>query len=249
MGSMTRITCIIFLIILLPIAPVLAEESVDNSLWAGLLAKHVHGVSVDYAGMKADEAVLDEYLAVLEAADLAIWSREERFAYWINVYNAWTVKLILINYPGVESIKDLGNIFKSAWKKKIVRTRGGVIHLDNVEKDILIPEFADARVHFAINCASKSCPPLLAEPYEGKELDSQLDERARLFINTASEQYVQDGKLHLSKIFKWYKSDFGGDPAAYVLRYAEGNLETDLGALGKDPKVVYRDYNWSLNGK
>ena len=138
----------------------LATQGVDHSLYAGLLEKYVKDGVVNYQGFKNEETVLDKYLKVLEEVDSKILSRNEQFAFYVNAYNAWTIKLILNGYPGIKSIKDLGSLFKSPWKKKICRIDGKIITLDDIEHNILRPRFKDPRVHLAINCAAKSCPPV-----------------------------------------------------------------------------------------
>ena len=131
-------------------------SSVDHSLYGELLRKYVLDGKVNYAGFQAEEAKLNQYLDLLQSVDLKTLSRKEQFAFYANAYNAWTIKLILSGYPGVTSIKDLGSLLQSPWKKKIVRINGEVLTLDNVEHDILRPRFKDPRVHFAINCAAKN---------------------------------------------------------------------------------------------
>ena len=223
--------------------------SVDNSIYAELLDKYVDKGRVDYDGFKNEEAKLDNYLKQLEGTRSAELPRDEQFAFYTNAYNAWTIKLILSKYPDLESIKDLGNLFKSPWKRKIVRIDGDVLTLDNVEHDILRPRFKDPRVHFAINCAAHSCPPLSDEPYQGVHLDTQLDEATRKFINNPKRNYLDGQTLYLSKIFKWFAEDFNEDPYSFVVRYAEGALKKNLEA-GKDKiKVKYLPYDWSLNNK
>jgi hypothetical protein len=140
-----------------------STEIVDHGIYADLLVKYVKNGVVDYQGFKSEETKLDQYLKVLENTDTKNLSRDEQFAFYANAYNAWTIKLILSAYPGVKSIKDLGSVFKSPWKKKLVRIEGKVITLDDIEHNILRPRFKDPRVHFAVNCASKGCPPLRSE--------------------------------------------------------------------------------------
>ncbi|BBD07882.1 DUF547 domain-containing protein [Desulfovibrio ferrophilus] len=222
---------------------------VDNTIYAALLDANVSPTGeVDYRALKIREAELDAYLDVLRGINPQSLGQDERFAYWINVYNAFTLKLILSEYPGVESIRDLGGLFSSPWKRKFIVIGGQELHLDNVEKDILIPEFKDPRVHFAINCASKSCPPLLTEPYEGQRLNEQLTERARSFVNDGRNVVLQGEMLSVSRIFKWYGDDFG-DVAQYLMRYATGDLAQGMRALGPKVEVRFLDYDWSLNGK
>ncbi|MCP4666008.1 MAG: DUF547 domain-containing protein, partial [Deltaproteobacteria bacterium] len=127
-----------------------ASRVVDHSLYGGLLKKYVDQSAVDYRGFKREEKTLDRYLKVLEATDTKALSQNEQFAFYINAYNAWTIKLILGAYPKVESIKDLGGLFQSPWEKKICRIDGELLTLDHIEHDILRPRFKDPRVHFAI---------------------------------------------------------------------------------------------------
>ena len=227
----------------------IAVQEIDHSLYAGLLKKYVKDGVVNYQGFKNEESVLDKYLKVLEAVDSKILSRNEQFAFYINAYNAWTIKLILSGYPGIRSIKDMGSLFKSPWKKKISRIDGKIITLDDIEHNILRPRFKDPRVHFAINCAAKSCPPLRSEPYREGELDQQLDEMTRAFINDLENNRLEDHTLYVSSIFKWFKEDFNKDIIDFFLKYAKGDLKEQLEANKEKIKVKYLDYDWSLNGK
>ncbi len=133
--------------------PVLAGSPVDHTLWGELLGKYVRQNGVDYKGFQTEEKKLDRYLKKQEGVDHLALDRQERMAFFINVYNAWTIKLILSRWPNLKSIKDLGSIIKSPWKKEIVRLNTGVVNLDHIEHNILRPEFKDPRVHFAVNCA------------------------------------------------------------------------------------------------
>jgi hypothetical protein len=223
--------------------------SVDNSIYAELLGKYVHNGQVNYDGLKKEERRLDQYLKVLENVDPDSLSRDEQFAFYANIYNAWTVKLILTGYPDIDSIKDLGSLFKSPWKKKLVRINGKVLTLDNVEHDILRPQFKDARVHFAINCAAYSCPPLLPEPFTAGKLDEQLTDATRSFINNPKRTYLDGNTLYVSKIFKWFAEDFNHDPYTFVVKYAEGNFKNELEAGKGKIKVKYLNYDWSLNNR
>jgi len=224
------------------------ETVVDNSLYGELLQKYVSDGKVDYAGFKTEEAKLDRYLKILEAVVPERLSRDEQFAFYANAYNAWTIKLILSGYPGVTSIKDLGSLIKSPWKKKIVRIDGKVISLDHVEHEILRPRYKDPRVHFAINCAAKSCPPLRPEPFIGNILDRQLDDSTRSFINDPKSYRLEDNELYVSRIFKWFSEDFNDDVFGYFLMYATGDLKKELEAKSDLIRVKYLEYDWSLNG-
>jgi len=225
-----------------------SKAAVDHTLYGELLNKYVKDGVVDYQGFKHQEAKLDEYLRVLENTKVSELSRDEQFAFYVNAYNAWTINLILSAYPGIDSIKDLGNIFKSPWEKEIVRINGKVLTLDAVEHEILRAQFKDPRVHFAINCASKSCPPLISEPYRGGTLDRQLDDATRAFINDPKSNYLKGNKLYVSKIFKWFSEDFNNEVVAFFLKYAEGNFRKELEAQEDKLRIVYLSYDWSLNG-
>ncbi len=225
-----------------------AEPVVDNSIYALLLKKYVNAGKVDYAGFKSEEAKLDQYLKILENVDPEVLSRNEKFAFYANVYNAWTIKLILSGYPGISSIKDLGNLLRSPWKKKIVRIAGEVISLDHVEHEILRPRFKDPRVHFAINCAAKSCPPLRPEPFSGAILDEQLNDSTRSFINDPNSYRLENNELYVSRIFKWFAEDFEDDALGFFLEYATGDLLEKLKAKADRITVKYLPYDWSLNG-
>lgn len=225
-----------------------AKGAADNSLYAELLKRYVKDGLVDYSGLKKDEEVLDRYLMVLEEVRPEALLKESRFAFYVNAYNAWTIKLILTGYPGVESIKELGSFLRSPWKKKICRIDGGLKSLDEIEHEILRKHFNDPRVHFAINCASRSCPPLRGEPYEGEILEAQLDDATRSFINDPEMNRIEGDTLHVSKIFDWFKEDFNDDIPRFFLPYAEGDLKKALDEGRNRIRVKYLDYDWSLNG-
>jgi len=225
-----------------------AKGDVDNSLYAQLLNDYVKESVVDYQGFKKEEEKLDQYLKVLENIDSKSLSRNERFAFYVNAYNAWTIKLILSAYPGVKSIKDLGSLFKSPWKKKISRIDGDVITLDDIEHNILRPSFKDPRVHFAVNCASKGCPPLRSEPYQGRIMDQQLEEMTIAFINNPATNRLDGNTLYVSRIFKWFSEDFNDDVIGFFLKYAKGEIKKRLETNRDNIKIKYLDYDWTLNG-
>jgi hypothetical protein len=226
-----------------------STQAVDNSIYNELLGKYVKDGVVNYQGLKNEEAVLDKYLKVLEEVDSKTLSRNEQFAFYVNAYNAWTIKLILSSYPGIKSIKDLGSLFKSPWKKKLCRIDGKVLSLDNIEHDILRPRFRDPRVHFAVNCASKGCPPLRSEPYRESTLDQQLDDSVSTAVNNPARNRLEGETLYVNKVFDWFSEDFENGVVAFFLKYAKGDLKERLGANRDKIKVKYLEYDWSLNGK
>lgn len=229
--------------------PKWSDAEVDHALYVELLEKYVENGMVDYQGFKNEEAKLDRYLKVLAETDTKKLSRDEQFAFYINAYNAWTIKLILTGYPGIKSIKDLGSIFKTPWKKRIARIDGDIVTLDHIEHDILRPRFKDPRVHFAINCASIGCPPLRSEPYRGEVLELQLDEMAKAFINDPQRNRLEGRTLYVSSIFKWFSKDFNDGVVGFFLKYAQGNLKKELAENQRNIQIKYLDYDWSLNGK
>jgi hypothetical protein len=228
--------------------PPAAGGAVDHGIYAELLLKYIKNGGVNYAGFKADEARLDQYLEVLELVEPDRLPREEQFAFYINVYNAWTIKLILTAYPGINSIKDLGGFLQSPWKKEFVRIRGRVVSLDHIEHEILRPRFKDPRVHFAVNCASKSCPPLLSVPYRGDLLEAQLTHVTTDFLNQPANSRLDGRYLWVSSIFKWFAEDFNHDVVGFYLKYAHGDLKQQLLSGRERIELKYLDYDWGLNG-
>jgi hypothetical protein len=226
-----------------------AGPSVSHSLFGELLNKYVSEGKVDYAGFQSEEAKLDQYLDLLQGVDPKTLSGKEQFAFYANAYNAWTIKLILTKYPDITSIKELGIFNTGPWKKKVVRLRGETVSLDHIEHDILRPRFKDPRVHFAINCAAKSCPPLGSEPFLAEKLDQQLDDVTRSFINNPQSYRLEGRNLHVSRIFKWFSEDFNEDALSFFIKYANGELKTKLEPQPEKINIKYLAYDWSLNGK
>ena len=220
----------------------------DHSLWGELLAKYNQAGHVNYAGFKSEEASLDAYLGQLSKIDPESLSSSDRFAFYVNAYNAWTIKLILSSYPGLKSIKDLGNLFKSPWKRKFVDLNGKKVSLDYIEHDILRPQFQDPRVHFAVNCASLGCPPLFKEPFIGSRLDQQLNTATTAFINDNRYNRLEGNTLYVSMIFKWFKEDFNNDIIAFFEQFAADELKSSIKNRRATLQVKYLDYDWGLNG-
>ncbi|NNK00850.1 MAG: DUF547 domain-containing protein [Desulfatitalea sp.] len=225
------------------------HASVENihAIFGNLLEQYVQGGVVDYSGFKAEETVLDRYLDKMADIDPAQLSRNEQMAFYINLYNAWTIKLILSKYPNIASIKELGGLFRTPWEKKIVHLNGRKVTLDDIEHQVLRPEFQDPRIHFAVNCASKSCPPPINRPYSGPHLDGQLDQATAAFINDPGRNYFDNGTLYVSRLFKWYRKDFESGIVEFFKRYARGELKKQIAAADANLDVAYLPYDWSLN--
>ncbi|MGE4299374.1 MAG: DUF547 domain-containing protein [Desulfovibrionaceae bacterium] len=223
------------------------EEPVDGALYLILLKKNVWGKQVDYVGLKVYEGELDNYLLLMGATEPDLLSRRDRLAYYINMYNAWTLKLVLMHYPGIKSIKDIGWFLKGPWDQEVVRMTSGVLTLAQLESDILVKQFKDPRVLFAINCACKSCPQLVDEPYEGHSVDTQLDKVATAFVNDKDCNRLEGNVLYLSELFKLHEAEFPNGVLAFVIKYAKGDLLRRLVA-GKDTiRIEYLPFDWSLN--
>ncbi|WP_027362544.1 DUF547 domain-containing protein [Desulfospira joergensenii] len=237
---------VLFFMVLFLAFPGPCPAGVDNRIYAGLLKKHVFRGRVDYDGFKQDEKRLDEYLELLSRTDLESLSRSGRFAFYINLYNAATIQLVLTEYPGINSIKEIGSFFSGPWSRKFISLNGRKLSLDQVEHDILRPFFKDPRVHFAVNCASKSCPALLNVPYEGKTLETQLDDQATAFINDPRRNTLRGTTLFASRIFDWFREDFNDNPLGFIRQYARGELKENLDG-GKEIKLDFLPYDWSLN--
>lgn len=193
--------------------------------------------NVDYVSWKQNEEKLDEYLKILAKETPAKdWPRNEAKAYWLNAYNAFTVKLILRNYP-IAKITDLHN--GSPWKVKWIELGGNTYGLDQIENEIIRPRYQDARIHFAVNCAAESCPPLYNRAFEATGLDATLNQLTRAFINNDRYNEITARTASISKVFDWYADDFGP-----IIAYLNHYSNTEIAA---DAKVSYRAYDWSLN--
>ena len=219
------------------IASAFVSQSRHESFDA-LLRKHVDAIGkVDYANFKKEHAKLKTYIKSLESQPVGrTESRQEQMAYWINLYNALTINLILDNYP-VSSIMKLDK----AWDTPITNINGNTMTLNDVEHKVIRPKFNDARIHFAVNCAAKSCPKLLNEAYVGSKIESQLNAQTKWFINNRSFNQVSASSMKLSKIFEWYKDDFG-DLVSFVNKYSNPKVNANA-------TVSFIEYNWQLNSK
>ncbi len=210
----------------------------NHSRWNNLLQKHVSSSgSVNYKGIVADRSDLESYCEDLASNPISPdWSRGEKMAYWINAYNAFTVKLIIDNYP-VAKITDLEN--GKPWDKKWIKLGSKTYSLNQIENDILRPEYKEARIHFAVNCAAKSCPPLLNKAWTAQNLEQNFEIQTRAFINNAKYNQVSGENAKLSKIFDWYGEDFG-DLKAFINKYSKTKI-------GSEAEIGFMKYNWNLN--
>ena len=220
-----------------------------------------HGTAVDYRLLQQQQGQLEAYLASLSAVDADIfkqWPAAERLAFLLNAYNAWTLQLILTAYPNVDSIKDLGTLFQSPWKKRFIPLLGKNRSLDEIEHELIrgSGDYNEPRIHFAVNCASIGCPALREEAYNAETLEQQLEQQTVRFLSDRSRNIAAEGRLQVSTIFKWYREDFqqpwrdSHSLASFLLRYADA-LQLDERqqqqlAAGNLP-ISFLDYDWRLN--
>ena len=211
-----------------------------QSEYSRLLGKYVTPAGVKYAAWKgnaADVQAIQGVVDAIAAAPASSAKSKEQLAFHLNAYNAWILREALAKYP-TKSVKD--TLFTFFTGKRIV-VAGEKTSFNALEKDLIRPRFNEPRIHFALNCASRSCPPLRAEPYTAAKLDVQLDEQTRGYVNEERGVKLSGDSAQLSKIFDWYKEDFGGEPGvnAFLAKYRGGKPGFK--------KVTYQDYDWSLN--
>ena len=230
--------------------------SVDNELWQGVLDDYLvtdtdSGVNLfDYEGLLDDgREPLDEYIAQLVALDPLTLNRAEQKSYWLNLYNALTVQLIIDNDPLV-SITTLGSnpLDFGPWNDDATVVNGTALSLNAIEHQIIRPLYDDYRIHFAVNCASIGCPDLAEEAFSAKQLDDQLDDAAANYLEHPRGLRFEGNTLHLSTLFEWYASDFG-DTQQEVLqllgKHTDEEVLADLSQYSGSPTY---NYDWSLNG-
>ncbi len=221
----------------------------SNETFTRLLKKHVtEDGRVNYKGFIKDSTEFNQYLKLLtKTSPGENWTKNEIMAFWINVYNAFTIKLIMDYYP-VESIKDIGSkiqipFVNTPWDIKFIIIGGEKMDLNNVEHGILRKQFNEPLIHMALVCASKSCPVLLNEAYEPEKLMAQMEKQTRAFLSDSFRNNLSSSKPKLNMIFKWYAMDFkknGEDVISFINRYATKKIPPNV-------KTDYLDYNWGLN--
>ncbi|MBI5857563.1 MAG: DUF547 domain-containing protein [Sphingobacteriales bacterium] len=227
--------------------PVISHEK-----WTNLLRKYVGNDGlVDYKGFITDKAELESYLdLVSKNAPAKSWSENDKIAYWLNAYNAFTVKLIIDHYP-VKSIKDLGPanqiiFINTPWDKNFFKIGGRTMTLNNIEHRILRHSFTEPRIHFALNCASLSCPELRNEAYDGKTLDAQLTDQAIRFLSDSTRNQPNGGNPKLSSIFNWYGGDMKKWSKLSLVQYINKYSPVQI---NENANIDYLKYDWNLNEK
>lgn len=230
-----------------------------------LLSKYVKWLpgekasQVDYSGLAKEQDTLNNVLnewSTLSQSEFDALGKNQQMAFLINAYNGFTLKLILTEYPNIESIKDLGSVFSSPWKKEFFTLLGKKRTLDWIEHEQLRPIYKEPRIHAAVNCASIGCPALFNEAFTADKLNQQLETGIRKFLNDPSRNRVKDGELQVSMIFKWFKEDFehgfrGTNTLKGFLGLYADQLTSDpaTARLIREQKlpVSYLEYDWKLN--
>lgn len=230
-----------------------SEITIDHSNWSRLLAAYIEeqeGLNYfRYSRVTpADRETLESYLDRLQSVVVTELNRQQQYAYWINLYNALTIKVILDHYP-VKSIRNISYslLSRGPWKKKLVTVEGMKLSLDDVEHEILRPVFQDSRIHYAVNCASIGCPNLQATAFTADNIDALLDDAARQYINHPRGVTVDGDELTVSSIFDWYAEDFGDSDREIIehfMQYAQPGLAQELETL---QKISDYEYDWRLN--
>lgn len=219
-----------------PITAKAMPESI-HAIWDKLLQQNVDfDGMVNYKGFIRDSLLLNEYLKTLSELQVESLNRNDKIAFWINAYNAFTVKLIIQNYP-LKRIMDLEN--GKIWDKKWIDLNQKTLSLNDIEHNILFKQYSDAKYHFALVCAAKSCPPLLNKAWVGHTLERDLQKRTQLFVQDTNFNQISENKISISKIFEWYSADFG-DIIAYINKF-------QMTPVSDGASITFKEYDWDLN--
>ncbi len=225
------------------------NSSVPNHLaWDSLLQSHVNNDGlVDYEAFIRDSTKLNLYLLELSISPPDnIWDESDQLAYWINLYNASTIRLVTQHYP-IESIKDIGSSIQipfvnTPWQKEFIKVLDKTLDLDDIEHNIIREQFDEPRIHFALVCAAMSCPSLRNEAYIGSTLDNQLTDQAKIFLSDLDKNNISSNHIIISKLFNWYGRDFKKNST--LIEYLNKYSPT---LINKDAETDFMDYEWSLN--
>lgn len=233
-----------------------SSSKIDHSVWEAFLQRYVsrdaEGVNrVAYNKVSdADKALLDGYIATLSSVPIRRYSKNEQLAFWVNLYNALTVDVVIEHLP-IDTIRDIdispGLFGDGPWDKKLIDVEGEAISLNDIEHRILRPIWGDPRLHYVLNCASVGCPNLPAHAIQAGDADAMLDQAARDYVNAARATWTTPEGLGVSSLYVWYAEDFGKNDQGiieHLLPYAEGPTRTRLEGA---EEIVEHDYDWRLN--
>ncbi len=238
--------------------PLAAAPPPDYKPWQDLLTRYYDPArGMNYRALEANgKPVLDRLRLQMAQVDPATLPPKDRLAYWINLYNISVTGIVVDNYP-VDSIRDISTdpiIRLNVFKKDSVPTKHGNVSLDTIENEKIREAFKDPRIHFAINCAAKSCPPIRPEPYVGARLDQQLDDQVRKFFSSPHhilfEKDPRGVVIHATKILDWFKDDFdkwGGGQVAFLRKYLSPDRQLLIDPAKGNVTLEFSDYDWSLN--
>lgn len=229
--------------LLVIVTTLFGSEKPDHSIWDRYLGSYVSSSgTVNYKSMLVAEDTLDAYLIQLrDHGPQSDWTTNEKMAYYINAYNAYTIKFVLSKFP-VESVKDISFSGKDIWNFKMANIGGTNYTLNQIENDIL-RKMGDARIHFAVNCASYSCPKLLNKAYTAEKLNSQLTSSTKAFINDTKHNIISEKKIQISELFSWYATDFAPEGKTLIEFLNQYSTVT----ISATAKIEYLPYNWELN--
>lgn len=216
------------------------KVALSHAIFDALLKKYVSSTGkVNYNGLKGEKAKLEEYLGILaQNPPQNSWDRNKKLAFWINAYNANTLKLIIDNYP----VASIQKITAKPWDKAFINIGDKTYTLNHIENEVIRPQFNEPRIHFALNCAAKSCPKLLNEAFLPEKLENQLAKQAKEFVNNTTANTISEKKAEISNIFNWYGKDFDttGGVIAFLNAYSSIKIKDNA-------KITFKEYDWSLN--
>lgn len=229
------------------------NEKINHALWADILSLYLidnpETLARDFAYSQvspSDKRKLESYLKQLQQIDPRQYSKNEQLAYWVNLYNALTINLVLEHYP-IESIKSIGDGFTGPWNQELITITGVKVSLNQIEHGILRALWQEKRIHYVINCASVGCPDLPPTPFKSSDINKQLDKAATRFVNQVKGVNLSENMLRLSSIYNWFSDDFGENTQAIITHisdYANAPLKAQLKQFSGD--IEYQ-YNWKLN--
>lgn len=253
-------TVLVLAILILPRAASADVFDHEHTSWTEILQRFVTNDDalshVNYLALKDEPAALERYLHSVSSVSqeqFDEWTATQQLAFLINAYNAFTVKLIVDNYP-VNSIKDLGGWFSSPFKHRFIRLLDDERHLDDIEHGMIRKDFEEPRIHFALNCASRGCPSLRTEAYVATRLDQQLESNTRMFLrdNRRNRYLSERSTLELSPLLKWYREDFAKNNSS-LLEFVASRISDDPSISeairAEGVSVRFLKYDWSLNLK
>lgn len=235
-----------------------SRKAVDHTRWNRFLARYVatsqDGINrIAYQAIRiADREMLKSYLADLAMVRATMLARDEQFAYWVNLYNALTIDVVLEHYP-VDSIRDIdispGLFADGPWGKALIEVEDVPVSLDDIEHRILRPIWRDPRIHYAVNCAATGCPNLAPMAYTASSIERLLAEGASAFVNHDRGCRIEDGELRVSSIYRWFAEDFGGKDAGVIAHLRQHAKGSRIPMLESISRIAGHSYDWRLNEK